>query len=189
MSRSVLPNLRGDHVASFPQVPYCGGKAWDTKDHQGFKVGKGLVRHKVRKDLTGLRLETKSVDEVEMCHASFLATCFQILPSLTKLMRDWFTLKRFANTDRGAFDAKISDTLASVSFEEPTLSPSAWRFFCTLSLMLSACVPKKRWSGLTHDGLSQLWQTTCPVGIGPRVSSHATLLALRHTFVLYWNQP
>lgn len=47
------------------------------------------------------------------------------------------------------------------------------RPFLTLSSMLSCGVPKNRCLGLVHSGLSQVWQTSRPSGIGPWYSSHA----------------
>lgn len=42
----------------------------------------------------------------------------------------------------------------------------------TLSVMLSWGVPRNRWLGFVHSGLSQWWQTSKPSGMGPLCSSH-----------------
>lgn len=62
------------------------------------------------------------------------------------------------------------------------------RFSCQLrrlifmSRILSAWVPKKRWCGLTHKGLSHLWQTSFSAGSSANHKSHATRWAFH-----FWN--
>lgn len=41
------------------------------------------------------------------------------------------------------------------------------RPLATLSALLSATVPRNKWSGRTQIGLSQRWQTNIPPGMGP----------------------
>ena len=41
-----------------------------------------------------------------------------------------------------------------------SVSLGLFLLFLDLSLLLSATVPRNRWSGLTQGGLSQVWQTT-----------------------------
>lgn len=45
------------------------------------------------------------------------------------------------------------------------------------SRRLSSFVPRNRWEGRQHFGVSQWWQTLDPVGIGPYANSHATRCA------------
>lgn len=47
------------------------------------------------------------------------------------------------------------------------------RPFAMQSRTLSVCVPRKRWSGFTQAGLSHLWQTNIPSGIGLHQDSQA----------------
>lgn len=49
--------------------------------------------------------------------------------------------------------------------------PPRQRPLRTLSVMLSWGVPRNRWLGFTHLGLSQWWQTNIPSGIGPLCNS------------------
>lgn len=49
----------------------------------------------------------------------------------------------------------ISSTCSSVSFAVFTLAPWLCRHFRSWSCLLSAALPRNRWSGLTHGGLSQ----------------------------------
>ncbi len=71
---------------------------------------------------------------------------------------------------RGTFSGVVRDQWSS---------PLAqfWRSLAIMSRMLSVYVPIKRWSGRTHDGLSQRWHTSIPSGIGPFSNSHANLCA------------
>ena len=64
----------------------------------------------------------------------------------------------------------------------PWRSPVAfpWRAarpFAAMSAMFSAWLPRNKWSGLQHGGLSQRWSTNSPGGMGPRASVHATRCA------------
>lgn len=68
-----------------------------------------------------------------------------------------------------ARNARIKPTSPSESLR-PGMKP---RPFALRSIMLSRCVPRNRWLGRTHGGLSQTWQTCSPRGIGPFSSSHA----------------
>jgi hypothetical protein len=55
------------------------------------------------------------------------------------------------------------------------------RRFSFMSAMLSACVPRNRWDGLTHDGLSHRWHTHIPSAIGPLCNSHEYRCAFLRT--------
>lgn len=78
-----------------------------------------------------------------------------------------------------AYSARMSLTCFSVSLLFGCASPNAGlgggrqRPFSLQSALLSDGVPKNRWSGLTHGGLSHLWQTYIPLGMGPFISSQA----------------
>jgi len=76
---------------------------------------------------------------------------------------------------------RMSRTISAVRRALPLASPTgeAWRSrpFATMSRRLSATVPRNRWAGFTHGGLSQWWQTSRPAGMGPLASSHETRCA------------
>jgi hypothetical protein len=79
---------------------------------------------------------------------------------------------------------RISKTDSRVSLDCGLSSPNftmwlsfggwCWRFLLTLSAVLSSCVPKKRWAGLTHGGLSHLCKTNKSVGTDPKASQYET---------------
>lgn len=73
----------------------------------------------------------------------------------------------------------ISATSLSDNLDRPFLTPlrSPPLPLRTLSAALSLSVPRKRWSGRTQPGLSQLCRTSRPGGTGPLTNSHATLCA------------
>ena len=56
----------------------------------------------------------------------------------------------------------IARASASVSLALPCAEPRGWlpRHFFSLSSMLSLCVPRKRWAGFTHSGLSHVCKTS-----------------------------
>lgn len=58
---------------------------------------------------------------------------------------------------------RILFTSSHVSLARPCSSPLLWyeRPLRSMSRVLSPCVPKNKWSGFTHGGLSQWWQTHC----------------------------
>lgn len=58
---------------------------------------------------------------------------------------------------------------------DPFLSIEAIRPFLDASSEFSLGVPRNRWSGLQHGGLSHVWQTKSPSGIGPLSNSHINL--------------
>ena len=77
----------------------------------------------------------------------------------------------------------ISFTFPSVSFEYGFCSPfiEVALFFLALSTLLSETVPRNRWDGFTHQGLSQVWQTHMPFGMLPFSNFHIYLWAFSGT--------
>jgi hypothetical protein len=71
----------------------------------------------------------------------------------------------------------ISKTFSSVNLAQKTFFPLTG--LCLLleiiSFTLSWCVPKNKWSGLTHRLTSHLCRTSIPSPIGPLNNSHETL--------------
>ena len=86
--------------------------------------------------------------------------CCDMVPSkdLMRLMSSFVSFDREEPSPRGV-DSGL------VCF--PLLKPFARRFLRAQSLWLSACVPIHKWSGLVHSGLSHVWHTTSPLGMGP----------------------
>lgn len=72
------------------------------------------------------------------------------------------TLNRLANAHGLSVDERMNRTCSSVSLacgaDDPNRLPS--RPFLNLSSQLSWFVPRNRWSGRTHDGLSHLCRTS-----------------------------
>jgi hypothetical protein len=60
--------------------------------------------------------------------------------------------------------ARIAATCSAVNLCARR-SPKAWRRFFTASWVFCRDVPNDKWSGFTHDGLSQEWHTHMPDGI------------------------
>jgi len=73
----------------------------------------------------------------------------------------YFSAKKFCETD--LFKFLISITCLLVNFDRWDDSPFGTFVTCLplfiLSVMLSWCVPRNRWLGFTHFGLSQVWHT------------------------------
>lgn len=84
-------------------------------------------------------------------------TCFHRLNLLTLDIVPVLTPYARANAPFVWDDARIFLTMVSVSFAQYLASPlSCWiRFFWSRSALLSVCVPRNRWAGFTHGGLSQ----------------------------------
>lgn len=57
--------------------------------------------------------------------------------------------------------------ISPASIRDSFLIGETIRPFFAQSFMLSVLVPRNKWSGLTQDGTSHVWQTCSPVGIGP----------------------
>lgn len=70
---------------------------------------------------------------------------------------------------------------------------SRWKYharrLASMSALLSARVPRKRWSGRTQRGMSQRCSTQSPAGTGPLTSSHATRWAALRLDVATENAP
>jgi hypothetical protein len=81
----------------------------------------------------------------------------------------------------------ISGDFSGRHFAGPT-GDVVRRRLAAQSAMLSALVPRKRWSGLMQLRTSHLWQTKSPSGIGPRAATHAARCGV-HSFPRYFNLP
>lgn len=86
-------------------------------------------------------------------------------------------------TDRPSLASfRIMRTFSSSNLALPFLTPrfarSPHRPLLTESRWLSLVVPRKRWSGRTHGGLSQWCSTRMPGGMGPLCNSQDTRWAL-----------
>lgn len=121
--------------------------------------------------------------------------CFQLIRWMMRLMLASLTPNSFARVLLGvpaAAAVLIARTLSAVSFAFLTCSPrmtnlSAWarmwcaspvtkRPFLSASCMLSLWVPRNRWSGFTHWGVSHTWQTCFPF-LGPLKCSNEKIWA------------
>lgn len=82
-------------------------------------------------------------------------TCGWLMPKSAAICH-WRRVSRF-----------ISSTCSLLSVAHPFRSPNAFLSFFTESTLFSCLVPAKRCSGLTHDGVSHLWQATKSSGKSP----------------------
>lgn len=105
----------------------------------------------------------RTMTEIVVCHTSYACPSWRRLsPSLYRRL--------------------ISRMSSAVKRARQWTSPKccgigAPRPLARISSRFARCVPRKRWSGRTQSGLSQVWQTFKPSGIGPCVKNHAIRLA------------
>lgn len=98
------------------------------------------------------------------------------LPAIILLIVDCLTpnclAKFICDKWRGAF--RIRSISIGVSFAFQWFEPNGILFLDAASRTLSALVPTKIWSGLTHLGLSHLWHKTSFGPNGPLKTVYAT---------------
>lgn len=104
-------------------------------------------------------------------------TCFHFLPKRISLIVVMVTPYFLESTLSVSVDRFISATSDSVKDDLEKSDPFAWRPLAFLSLLFSSAVPRNRWSGFTHSGLSQVWHTERSAGNGPLKARNEALWA------------
>lgn len=107
----------------------------------------------------------------------------QFIRRFIKLTDCWHIPYSSAITRPVRLSTNIFSTFSGVNLDQGARDPRTSRLFASISAVLSRIVPRNKWSGLTHAGMSHLWQTTNPNGISPLCSIHENRCALCSFFL------